>query len=207
MTMTMSRQHKARTRRPTYVFACFSALLLGACTTTTTQSFNVSKTGNVEAAQIATDADFSKYNQLIADDMGIFFPKDATPTEEDQEKLGLIFRDAFLAELTEYTIVDKSGPRVMKVQATLVDFRDATGADISSVRRELRDIAKPGALLFLMEFRDSESDRILGRAVDSAAAPKFATGSGATTDWRSVETAAKRWAGLFRQFLDDNLDH
>ena len=205
--MTMSRQHKTRTRRPTYVFACICALLLGACTTTTTQSFNVSKTGNVEAAQIASDADFSQYNQLVADDMGIFFPKAATPTEEDQEKLRLIFRDAFLAELTEYTIVDLGGPRVMRVQATLVDFRGATGADVASVRRELRDIAEPGALLFLMEFRDSESDRILARAVDKAAVPKFATSSGTTTDWGSVETAANRWAGLFRQFLDDNLDH
>ncbi len=205
--MMTSHKNGARCYQLALASACINILLLSACTTVTTQSFNVSKTGNVEAAQIATDADFSKYNQLIADDMGIFFPQDATPPEEDQEKLRQIFRDAFLAELTEYTLVDLGGPRVMRVQATLVDFRGATGADISSVRRELRDIAEPGALLFLMEFRDSQSDRILARAVDSAAAPKFATGSGATTDWSSVEAAAKHWASLFRQFLDNNLDH
>ena len=182
-----------------------NVLLVSACTTVTTQSFNVSQNANVEAAQIAADADFSKYNQLVADDMGIFFPKDATPSEGDQEKLRQIFREAFLAELAEYTIVDQSGPSVMRVQATLVDFRGATHADLLLVRREMRDIARPGALLFLMEFKDSESDRILGRAADSAAAPKFATSAGETTDWTSVETAAKHWAGLFRQFLDNNL--
>ena len=36
-----------------------ASLPLAACTTTTTQSFNVSKNPNIEAAYIATDADFS----------------------------------------------------------------------------------------------------------------------------------------------------
>ncbi len=205
MKMTILRKLNVRSYRSALAIVCVNVLLLSACTTTTTQSFNVSKNANVEAARIATDADFSKYNELIADDMGIFFPQDATPSEGDQEKLRQIFRAAFLAELTEYTLVDQSGPNVMRVQATLVDFRGATYADLPLVRRELRDIAKPGALLFLMEFKDSESDRILARAADSAAAPKFATSSGETTDWTSVETAAQHWAGLFRQFLDDNL--
>jgi len=205
MKMTILRKLNVRSYRSALAIVCVNVLLLSACTTTTTQSFNVSKNANVQAARIATDADFSKYNELIADDMGIFFPEDATPSEGDQEKLRQIFRAAFLAELTEYTLVDQSGPNVMRVQATLVDFRGATYADLPLVRRELRDIAKPGALLFLMEFKDSESDRILARAADSAAAPKFATSSGETTDWTSVETAAQRWAGLFRQFLDDNL--
>ena len=205
MKMTILRKLNVRGYRSAFACVCVNVLLLSACTTVTTQSFNVSKNANVEAARIATDADFSKYNELIADDMGIYFPKDATPSEGDQEKLRQIFRAAFLAELTEYTLVDQSGPNVMRVQATLVDFRGATYADLPLVRRELRDIARPGALLFLMEFKDSESDRILARAADSAAAPKFATSSGETTDWTSVETAAQRWAGLFRQFLDDNL--
>jgi len=205
MKMTILRNFNVRDYRAALAIVCVNVLLLSACTTTTTQSFNVSKNANVEAARIAADADFSKYNELIADDMGIFFPKDATPSEGDQEKLRQIFREAFLAELSEYTIVDQSGPNVMRVQATLVDFRAATAADLPLVRRELRDIARPGALLFLMEFKDSESDRILARAADSAAAPKFATGAGGTTDWTSVETAAQHWAGLFRQFLDNNL--
>ena len=205
MKMTILRNFNVRDYRSALAIVCVNVLLLSACTTTTTQSFNVSKNANVEAARIAADADFSKYNELIADDMGIFFPQDATPSEGDQEKLRQIFRAAFLAQLTEYTLVDQSGPNVMRVQATLVDFRGATYADLPLVRRDLRDIAKPGALLFLMEFKDSESDRILGRAADSAAAPKFATSAGETTDWTSVETAAKHWAGLFRQFLDDNL--
>lgn len=44
-------------------------LAVGACTTVETQSYRASKAGNVEMAQIATDADFSRYDRLQAVDM------------------------------------------------------------------------------------------------------------------------------------------
>ena len=93
----------------------------------------------------------------------------------------------------------------MKVQASLIDLRNSSDGTLMSLRKELRDIASQGELLFLMEMRDSESDRILARAADSAQAPTFATDEGSTTDWNSVEDAARKWASLFRQFLDQNL--
>ena len=159
----------------------------------------------VEAAYIATDADFSKYNRLHAVDMGIFFPKDSVTTPEDTKRLRQIFRSAFLDELQNYTIVDTPGPSTMTVQATLIDFRNPNEDSLMSLRGELRDIAAKGELLFLMEMRDSESGRVLARAADSAQTPTFATVEGTETDWASVESAAQHWATLFRQFLDQNL--
>ena len=67
-------------------------------------------------------------------------------------------------------------------------------------------MARPGALVFLMEMKDSRTDAVLARAADSAAAPAFATSSGTTTDWPEVEAAAAHWAELFREFLDENLN-
>lgn len=181
-------------------------LLTAACTTTTTQSFNVNKNAQVETSYIAADADFGKYDRLFASDMGIFFPTDAAPSLEDQRRTRHIFRGAFLSELTGYLIVRDKSPSALDVQATIIDYRNATGADVPSVRRELRDIARPGALMFLMELKDSQSGQVLARAADSASAPAFSTSSDTVTDWRAVETAAARWAGLFRQFLDENLN-
>jgi len=181
-------------------------LLTAACTTTTTQSFNVGKNSSVEAAYIAADADFGKYDRLYASDMGIFFPTDAAPSLDDQKRTRQIFREAFLSELTEYRIVRNKGPSALDVQATLIDYRNATGADVPNVRRELREIARPGALMFLMELKDSESGQILARAADSAAAPRFSTSSDTVTDWSAVEASAARWAKLFRTFLDENLN-
>lgn len=180
-------------------------LLITGCTTTTTQSFNVRDNPEIEASHIAVDADFGKYDRLFASEMGIFFPTDAAPSTEDQQRTRQIFRQAFLAELQGYQIVRTAGPTALNVQATLIDYRNASGADVPKVRRELSDIARPGAIIFLMELKDSESDKVLARAADSASAPAFSTSAATITDWTAVETAAARWAKLFRQFLDDNL--
>ena len=190
---------------------CKSALALtacllpaAACTTVETQSFRVGQESVVDSAQVATDADFSRYSRLHAVEMGIFFPEAAETPAEDIQRIRDIFRNAFLAELDNYVIVTEPGPGAMTVQATLIDFRNATHADRMSVRADLRDSASPGKILFLMEMRDSVSDQVLARASDSAGTPTIASSEGAMTDWTSVEDAAGRWASLFRQFLDEN---
>jgi len=181
-------------------------LITVSCTTVTTQSFTVADSPNVKAAYLATDADFGKYDRLTAEEMGIYFPADAAPSASDQQRTRQIFREAFLGELTDYQIVDENGPTTLAVQASLIDFRHASTADATMVRRELRDFVEPGALLFLMELKDSESGRILARAADSASAPAFSSSAATATDWTSVESAAGRWAELFRKFLDENLN-
>ena len=191
--------------RNTAAIFCAAVLAIAACSTTTTQSFRVPESSNVEAAFIATDADFSKYHQLLAEEMGIFFPQNVHMADEDLQRLRQIFRDAFLPKLTPYTIVNEPAPGTLAVQASLIDLRKAGTADVPHLRIELRDVAKPGTLVFLMEFRDPETGLVLGRAADSTAAPAFAYGDGSATDWGSVETAAEHWATLFRNFLDNNL--
>jgi len=179
-------------------------MTLISCTTVEKTSFTVSENGNVDSAYIAVNADFSKYNQLLADEMGIFFPADSNTTPKDIQRIRQIFRSAFIAELQGYKIVDEPSPNTMKVQASLVDLRNSSGS-LMSLSREVRDIASSGELLFLMEMRDSESNTVLARAADSAQTPTFAASAGSTTDWSSVESAAQHWAALFRQFLDQNL--
>lgn len=184
---------------------CFATIAVAGCSTTTTQSFRVAESPNIESALIATDADFSKYHQLRADDMGIFFPRNTRMADEDLQRLRQIFRSAFLNELTNYNIVEDAGPGTLTVQASLIDLRKAAYSDVPELRAEIRDVAAPGELVFLMELRDSETDRVLGRAADSAATPTFASGDTKATDWDSVQAAAERWASLFRGFLDNNL--
>jgi hypothetical protein len=191
-------------RRTTFVL-CFAIPAISACSTTTTQSFRTAPASNVEAAYIATDADFSKYHQLLAQEMGIFFPQNVRMTDEDLQRLRQIFRDAFLPKISHYKIVQEPEPGTMAVQASLIDLRKAGAANVPDLRIELRDVARPGTLVFLMEFRDPRTDLVLARAADSAAAPEFAYGDGTPTDWASVGEAAEYWATLFRDFLDNNL--
>jgi len=197
---------QCRTRLSPLLACAAVCWLVAGCSTVTTESFRVTDSPNVEAVFIATDADFGKYDRLTAENMGIYFPTDAAPSADDQQRTREIFREAFLGELTEYQIVEENGPSTLMVQATLIDFRNASSADVMAVRQELRDIAKPGSILFLMELRDSVSGKTLARAADSASSPSFSSSADGGTDWTSVETSADRWAKLFRQFLDENLN-
>ena len=181
------------------------ALMVAGCTTVTTQSFQSTRNSNVEAAYVATDADFSKYSQLRGEDMGIFFPESSPIPEQDLHRIRQIFRDAFFGELSGYEIVESAGPRVMTVQASLIDLRNADLSDVPDMRPGLDDVARPGVLVFTMEMRDSATDRVLARAADNTSNPKIGTGRGRTTDWNDVQTAVQYWATLFRQFLDQNL--
>ena len=190
----------------------FLALVMGAvlaagCSTVETQSFVSSKAGRVESAQIAVGADFSKYDRLQAVDMGIFFPAGTEMAPEDLRRTRQAFRDAFMAELEGYSVSREPGPTTMKVEASLIDLRgpEGAGAALNSMRRNIRDLATTGSLVFLMEMKDSETDQILARAADSAKAPALGTSPDVETDWQAVDEAAAHWASLFREFLDQNL--
>jgi len=182
-----------------------SLAMLCACTTVETQSFRVKKNASVESAKVAVGADFSQYDTLLVDDMGIFFPKNSVVPEEDIQRIRSIFRETFMAELAAYDYTRERGPGMLQVQASLVDLRHASYSDLVDFRGDLETLSKPGALIFLMELRDSGTGEVLGRASDSYANPQFAGNSNDATDWASVEAAAAHWAALFRGFLDANL--
>jgi hypothetical protein len=182
-----------------------AAITAAACTTTTTQTFRRNPDAVVEAAFIAADADFSQYDQLTGAEMGIFFPTSYAIPDADLERMRTTFRTAFLDELSGYEVVDGTGSGIMLVEASLIDLRGATYADIPSVRREVRDIAKPGSLIFLMELKDSGTGRVLARAADTSRNPNIGADELDASEWAAVETAAGHWASLFRQFLDQNL--
>ena len=137
--------------------------------------------------------------------MGIFSPSSSPFPEEDLQRIRQIFRNAFLGQLTAYEIVENAGPQVMTVQASLIDLRNADLGDVPDMRAGLKNVARPGVLVFTMEMRDSETDRVLARAADSTSNPNIGSGGETTTDWQDVQTAASYWASLFRQFLDQNL--
>lgn len=181
-------------------------MAIAGCSTATTQVFRNTNSPHVEVSYVAMDADFGKYRRLTASEMGIFFPESSGVSTEELQRIRQIFRNAFLAELKGYEIVDSSGPDTMMVQASIIDLRNASTSDVPSLRRQLRSVAQPGALVFLMELRDSHTGRVLARAADNADNPNIGTGGGDGTDWENVETAARHWASLFRQFLDANFN-
>lgn len=192
--------------RKAIVAIATAGVLLTACVTPTTQSFVRVENSRVDSSYIAVGADFSKYDRLSAEDMGIFFPTNQAPSEADQQRARDLFRKAFMAQLSDYDVVrNGKGSTTLQVQASLIDFTNAAPEDAMSVGREMRDFAKPGSIIFMMELKDSMSGAVLARAGDSAEIPAFSTSPDVLTDWDAVEAAAERWARMFREFLDENL--
>ncbi len=137
--------------------------------------------------------------------MGIFFPRNMPLADGDLQGLGQIFREAFLSRLDHYNIVEEPGPGIMAVQASLITLCKAVYTDVPGIRAELRDVAQPSGLLFLMQLKDSDTDRVPAHGVDSATTPEFRNANHSTTDWGSVEAATDHWATLFRNFFDNDL--
>ncbi len=201
--------------RPIYRTSTKSVWLIGTlafvcmafcgCSAVDTKNAARNKNGNIEADYVASNADFSQYERLQIDDMGIFFPQNSFTPSEDIQRIRQIFQSALVSELQGYSVVETPGPGTLAVQATLIDFRNPGEGGLTSVREEMRNVASKGELLFMMELRDSESNAVLARVADSSQKPIFATSEKVGTDWDSVDEAAQNWAVLFRRFLDQNL--
>ena len=83
-----------------------------------------------------------------------------------------------------------------RVEARAVGSFEPTG--------RLRQLVTEGQLTLLMEFRDSVTGRVLARAGETEEGESTSF-TDEEASWEEVELAARRWAGMFRTFLDRNL--
>lgn len=190
---------------PILMLATITMFGLGACSTTTYESYRPVKNAKTDIAYVAASADFSQYSRLLGEEMGIFYPSHASVSEEDLARVRLAFREAFLAQLTGYEIVDKPAKDVLKISASLVDLRGTAADRLPQLSREINDILRPGKLTFVIEMSDSLTGNAILRAADTERSPAIdlpEDGSGPSDE---VRAAAEYWAQLLRNFLDKNL--
>ena len=186
---------------PAWLISATLAVAFAACSTVEVDYYKKITDGAVDLAYIKPDADFGRYTALKADPLEIYFSQASAPSQAELERIRTTFREAFLGEIAgDYPIVDKAGPGVLAVRASLIDSK-TTGTSVP-VRGQLAALVSSGNLTFLMELRDSKTNEVLARAGDQE---KPAAGSDDTTSWDEVSIAADRWAKLFRNFLDNNL--
>ena len=97
-------------------------------------------------------------------------------------------------------------PDVLGVRASLVDLKLAPALGGLPVKGRAAALVANGQLTFFMELTDSQSGEVIGRAADQEkpADDQVAVASGAT-QWVETEAAARRWAAMFRDFLDRRL--
>lgn len=199
--------------QPSMSNSAFSALLLvaivtfglGACSTTTYESYRPVKNAKTDIAYVAASADFSKYSRLLGEEMGIFYPSHASVSDEDLARVRLAFREAFLAQLTDYEIVDKPAKDVLKISASLVDLRGTAADRLPQLSREINEILRPGKLTFVIEISDSLTGNAILRAADTERTPAIDLPEDGSAPSDEVRAAAEYWAELLKNFLDKNL--
>jgi Protein of unknown function (DUF3313) len=187
------------------VFA--SVLALSACKTTIiVDPYFRPADAQIERAYVSPTAEFRNYKKLMTRPLEVYYPDNVPPpSQEELDRLRGIFRTAFLNAVgQDYEIVTTAGPDVMLVSGQIVDLKvlGANGTYVASGR--LSDVVAKGQLTLLLEFRDSVTDRVLGRAGEASQGSATASTDEAAS-WAQVETAAARWAQLFKNFLDRNL--
>ena len=178
---------------------------LSACSTTTYESYRPVKNAKTEIAYVAVSADFSKYSRLMGDEMGIYYPSHADVSEQDLARVRTAFREAFLAQLKDYEIVDEPAKDVLKISASLVDLRNTAADRLPQLSRDINEILKPGKLTFVIEMSDSLTGNALVRAADTEQSPVIDLAEDGTASSDEVRAAAEYWAELLRNFLDKNL--
>ena len=197
-----------RNRYQSFVVAALlgATLMMSACTTVTYESYRPVQNRNVDIAYVADSADFSRYQRLQAEEMGIFYPNHLTPDEDDLQRVRTAFREAFLSRIGNYDIVDKPAADVLLVRASLVDLRNTAADRLPNIADDLNAILEPGKLTFTIEMRDSVTGNLLLRAADTQKSPDMdMPDDGPVSD--GVRDAADHWAELLQGFLDQNLSH
>jgi len=181
-------------------------LACAGCSTTIVEPFFRPEGAQADQVYISPTADFGAYTRLMATPLEIYYPEDVpAPDQRDLERLREIFRNAFLTEIAgPYLIVSEPGPDVMRVVAQIIDLKLLAPNGRFEASGRLRDVVASGQLTLLMEFQDSVTGRVLARAGEAEQGSATRVTDEAES-WSQVETAAQRWATMFKRFLDENL--
>ena len=189
------------------LFWVSAALLAGSCTTTTVESFVKVQGSRVTEAYVKRGVDFSVYTSLKPFPLEIYYHEgQGAPDAQDLERIRTIYREAFLAEIgDDYPLVAEAAADALGVRASLVDAKINPAISDAPAPGRLSTLVTKGQLTFFMELTDSVSGEVLARAADKEKEPDEPLDGTPDANWQEVEAAAKRWAGIFRDFLDESL--
>jgi len=174
---------------------------------TTVDTYRKAPDSKVDSAYFKPGVSFSRYRKLQPTPLEIYFYEgQVEPDPSDLARIRQIFRTAFLAAIgDDYMLVDEPGSDVLQVRASVVDLELSPVPGDMPVKGRAAALIAEGHLTFFMELSDSLSGEVLVRAADQEKDAGPIGIAANERDWARTEVAAEYWAGLFRDFLDENL--
>ena len=179
------------------------------------------------AAYRNPDADFSQFNRVTIADVQVAFRKNwlrdqnqdrvaltHRVTQEDADRIKQAVANEFTRIFTEelekggYEVVDYEGfenaaDDLLLLTPAIVNL-DVTAPDTHSPGMSRTYTASTGSMTLYLEFHDSISGELLGRVVDSQAAPDrgYMTISNSVTNKADADRMLRRWAQSLVAALD-----
>jgi hypothetical protein len=205
-----------------------ASVLLVACNTTPTPTDEVSHDGLTRIEKAGFDqvwvkrgTDLSPYKRIKLEGVGIEYRpakcvRNAMQASSQQEfclddrqkqRLVDIIRESFRSELaksTRFTLTDDVGPDVLLIRGALLDVVSYVPPE--PIGRGDIFLNAVGEATLIFEIRDSSSNAILARVADRRAAERagdMPQRSNRVTNSFEVERAARAWASILRQRLDN----
>jgi hypothetical protein len=167
------------------------------------------------------EADFSIYDSFIILEPVVAFRKDwqrdfnrssaqRRVTDADMERIMLGMKELFLEVFTDeledggYTVTTEPGENVMILRPAIIDL-DVTAPDIPAAGRSQSFSTNAGSARIYIEFFDSVTGQILGRAVDYQRARDTGTFMWASSVSNRAEgrRVLRRWTEMLLQRLDE----
>lgn len=168
-----------------------------------------------DVAQIRPETVFSAYDGVIvnAPELAFRMPdrsQEQFPLDENQKRrFESALAEAFSLEfsnLRNLDLKDQPGPSVLELTVRIENIT-ATVPSGQGTRLGFA-LAAVGEATLVLELRDSQSQQILARGVDTRAVQGAALGQdgGVVTRWEDVEKLCSRWASMTRSRLDVLVD-
>jgi hypothetical protein len=170
---------------------------------------------NVDSLYIMPGMSLSKYRRVMFDRIDVAFKADwqvnhpnIPPEDIENIRYGAasVFRTEFAQALEKggYAVVERPGPDVLRVSASIVDLGIVGGSTAGTEERGHSYIVSTADMSLVAELRDSSSGANLARAIDRKRGRQY--GNLQVADQASNTAEARQafalWAGYLRDALD-----
>jgi hypothetical protein len=150
----------------------------------------------IDPTEIAFDKKWlSNYNDSASFDTRLSGDDIKTAVTQGVKKASGIFDKAFTDG--GYPVVTAPAADVLRISTAIVNIQVAAPNPINQIGQVYSNTEAAGAATFVLEARDSESNALLGRAVDARlAGDDGLLNRNSVTNWADFQALAKTWAKI-----------
>ncbi|MDH3637502.1 MAG: DUF3313 domain-containing protein [Gammaproteobacteria bacterium] len=159
--------------------------------------------GRLDRVYVKENADFSGYDAVAIDTVSVWYPPGLGPDIADLRAMEELFHQAIVAALADaYRIAQSPGRGILQLHVQFVDLSGiAPDQDIPEPLGRYEFKTAAGHITLVGELTDSVTGEVLARAADLGIGELWVHGE--ALDRESISIDFRRWARIFRDWMDE----